>query len=247
MIKPDIKIENGVYIASAVNNDFSDAYIKIREKEQRVYSEEVVKNLPITTKEHPQYEEWKLRQKSTNRFTNYLEDNLFNSLLEIGCGNGWFTHQCSKKVENAIGVDINLQELEQAAKVFTNTQYLYWDIFEADPFNQQFDIIVLNAVVQYFPDFDKLINRLSSLLNPKGEIHIIDSPFYQADKIEAAKQRTEAYYRSMNVPEMSINYFHHSVDFIKNFEALYTPQTSKIKQLIKGKDIPFGWYKKITN
>ncbi|MBL4668851.1 MAG: hypothetical protein JKY30_06260, partial [Flavobacteriales bacterium] len=74
MIKPDIKIENGVYIASAVNNNFSDSYLKVREKEQRIYSDEVVENLPITTKEHPQYEEWKLRQKSTNRFTNYLEN-----------------------------------------------------------------------------------------------------------------------------------------------------------------------------
>ncbi|MBL4670515.1 MAG: methyltransferase domain-containing protein, partial [Flavobacteriales bacterium] len=219
----------------------------VREKEQRIYSDEVVENLPITTKDHPQYEEWKLRQKSTNRFTNYLENKSSTSLLEIGCGNGWFIHQCSQKVKHTVGVDINLQELEQAAKLFANTQFIYWDLFEDVSFKQQFDIIVLNAVVQYFSDFDKLIDRLTSLLSVQGEIHIIDSPFYLNDKIEAAKERTDAYYRSMNVPEMSVSYHHHSVDCIKNFETLYTPETSKIKQLIKGKDMPFGWYKKITN
>lgn len=244
MIKPDIKIENGVYLASAVNNNFSAAYLKVREKEQRVYSDAVVKQLPITSKDHPQSKEWKLRQKSTNRFINYLEQNSFNSLLEIGCGNGWFTHQCALKVKHTVGIDINLQELEQAERVFDKTQFVYWDVFETAPFVEQFDVIVLNAVVQYFPNFDKLIDRLKSLLSAEGEIHIIDSPFYLNDKIDAAKERTDTYYKSMNVPEMSLNYHHHSTKNVKDFEQLYTPETSKIKQLIKGKDMPFSWYRK---
>jgi len=244
MISPDVIIEKGVYLASTVNNNLSVPYLIVRAKEQRIYSDDVVKKLPATSKSHPQYGEWKLRQKSTNRFINYLENNSFKSLLEIGCGNGWFTHQCSLKVKETVGVDINLQELEQAAKVFKNTQFVYWDIFESSPFNQQFDLIVLNAVVQYFTDFEKLIDRLSSLLSAQGELHIVDSPFYLNDKIEAAKERTEAYYQSMNVPEMNVNYFHHSVDCLKEFDVLYTPALSKVKQLIKGKDMPFGWYRK---
>lgn len=245
MIKPDIEIEKGVYIASIINDSFSATYLKVREKEQRVYSDEVVKQLPLTTKNHPQNKEWRLREKSTNRFINYLERNSFNSLLEVGCGNGWFIHQCSKKIKNTVGVDINLQELEQAVRVFksANLQFAYWDVFDTIPFNEKFDVIVLNAVVQYFSDFYKLINRLKSLLSVNGEIHIIDSPFYENDKIEAAKERTDEYYRLMNVPEMSQNYYHNSIDCIQNFEVLYTPEKSKIKQLIKGKDIPFGWYK----
>jgi hypothetical protein len=44
----------------------------------------------------------------------------------------------------------------------------------------------------------------------------------------------------MGDPEMSKFYFHHNKEAIKKFETHYKP--SKIKQLFKGKDSPFGWY-----
>lgn len=258
MIKDTIKIQNGVYIGCPINSSFSDAYLKVRDLEGRVYSDELVSQLPYMPKNHVQYNEWKLRQKSTNRFVDYLSFISINSiqaplrmtaknasLLEIGCGNGWFTAQCSKYVKNAIGVDINLQELEQGARVFKqpNLHFLYWDIFTETPFTQKFDIIVLNAVVQYFQDFEKLKERLFELLSSNGEIHIIDSPFYQKNEVELAQQRTKDYYSKTGVEEMIGEYHHHTFDAIKDFEVLYQPTNSRIAKLIKGKDMPFGWYR----
>ena len=245
MIKENIKIQNGVYVGSPINTSFSDSYIEVRDIEGRVYSDEIVSILPYLSKKHKQYNEWKLRQKSTNRFLDYLKDAENKTLLEVGCGNGWFTARCSTKVKRAIGVDVNFPELEQAARVFKNEnlKFTYWDVFTETPFNQKFDIIVLNACVQYFPGFERLKSRLLDLITSDGEIHIIDSPFYLNEELEQAKQRTEAYYQEIGVSEMIKNYYHHSFDLIQDFEILYQPINSKLIKLIKGKDMPFGWYR----
>ena len=43
------KKENGVYILSERNNDFEEFYIKVREKEKRIYSDAELGNLPFAT------------------------------------------------------------------------------------------------------------------------------------------------------------------------------------------------------
>jgi SAM-dependent methyltransferase len=159
-----------------------------------------LKQLPVIDKKHPHYQEWIMRKKSDLRISDYLGNKKPDKLLEIGCSNGWFTNLCSKYVKTAVGIDVNLRELEQAALVFNGPHiyFAWWDIFSENPFTENFDIIVLNAVVQYFPDLERLFNKLNKLkqhLNPGGEIHIIDSPFYLETAISSAKLRSDEYYQ----------------------------------------------------
>ncbi len=230
-----------LHTISPIQSNFESAYIKVRDLENRVYSDSEVEQLPHSIK---QKSEWKLRAKSAKRFENYLtETHSQSNLLEIGCGNGWYSHLCSKHLKSVCGVDLNLTELEQASRVFKKDKlnFYYWNLFTKSPFKKDFDIIVLNAVVQYFPDFNILFSRLKELLNTKGEIHIIDSPFYAAIEIAAAQKRTQDYYAKMAVPEMSNFYFHHDKKELKDFEVLYAP--NKFRQILSGKDSPFTWYR----
>jgi 2-polyprenyl-3-methyl-5-hydroxy-6-metoxy-1,4-benzoquinol methylase len=177
-----------LHVITPILNEFESAYIKVRDLENRVYSDEEAALLPYSKK---QENEWKLRAKSAKRFEDYLAKNHSQSnLLEIGCGNGWFSHLCSNCVKSVSGVDLNKTELEQAASVFQkdNLNFYYWNIFTDSPFENKFDVIVLNAVVQYFESFDKLLLILQSLLNQNGEIHFIDSPFYISEEIPNAKK-----------------------------------------------------------
>jgi SAM-dependent methyltransferase len=237
----------GVHFASVHDPLFSDTYIKIREIENRVYSDQQLKQLPVIDKKHPHYPEWIMRRKSARRFSDYLGNKKPGKLLEIGCGNGWFTNLCSAYVNTAVGIDVNIKELEQAALVFKGPHiyFAWWDVFSENPFTENFDIIVLNAVVQYFPDLERLFNKLNQHLNPGGEIHIIDSPFYEESAISAAKLRSAIYYQKMGVPEMADHYFHHVNTKISDFEVMYLPSLNKLIRLIKGKDMPFGWYRRI--
>ena len=240
--------KTGVFIAETPSNNFSDIYLKVRSLEDRIYPDEIVKQLPFIDSNHPQFKEWRKRQKTVKRFINYLSKQNVYKLLEIGSGNGWFANQCSEYTEFTIGVDINLQEMEQAARVFKEKDitFLYWDIFNSKPFNIKFDLVVLNASVQYFEDINLLISRITEFLEPNGEIHILDSPFYKEDEIQNAKLRSKDYYSNLGVEEMSNFYYHHSIKHINDFEVLYQAPLNKLIRKFKKNESPFSWYRKIN-
>lgn len=228
---------------SQPKNAFSDLYINVRKKESRFYSQEEIKTLPNLEKNHPHYAEWQLRKKSSNRFINYLKKtNRPLKILEIGCGNGWFSHLMSMIEKTEVtGLDVTIAELEQAAKVFDkeNLSFIYADLFEKNQLNdKQFDVIVFNSSLQYFENLKELFKVVGRLLSENGEIHIIDSPFYKASEIEKAKERTQNHYKNLGFPEMAKNYFHHRFDELRKYKIMYNPFS--FLRYFK-KDSPFYW------
>lgn len=226
------------------NNDFSDLYIKVRKKESRFYSEEEIKKLPDLESNHIHYLEWKLRKKSATRFVDYLKNkNKPLKILDIGCGNGWFSNLMSavKKTE-VIGLDVNSTELKQAGNAFhkENLTFVYARLFEKTELNtQKFDVIVFNSCLQYFENLTPLFQIVADLLSPNGEIHIMDTPFYKNNTIENARQRTQTYYENLGFPEMTENYFHHRLDDLGKYKIMFNPSTSLSRYFRK--DSPFCW------
>lgn len=210
------------------NNDFSDKYIEIRTKENRILTDLEVEKLPYTENSNPNHKEWRIRKQSSDKVFNYLKNKKKTlQILDIGCGNGWFSHMLSQ-IENSkvIGLDINSIELEQASRVFNkeNLQFFYGDIFEIyAEFENQFDIIIFNASIQYFEDIKNVFSKANTFLKESGEIIIIDSPFYNLNEIEDAKKRTFDYYSKLGVPELAKYYFHHNITDISHFEIIYKP------------------------
>ncbi|MEM7103588.1 MAG: class I SAM-dependent methyltransferase [Bacteroidota bacterium] len=240
----------GVYCLSKPDNSFEDSYIAIRKKEQRVLSDEQVSQLPRVDRSNPHFDEWQIRNRSFERVINYLMDDPKSQLriLDLGCGNGWFTHRLAALGHlEVLGLDINMIELKQAARIFTTEKcrFAYGDIAVLDFDNLKFDRIFLNASVQYFSNLTRLLKRLLNLLNKGGEIHIIDSPFYKSVDIPAAKARSFSYYKTMGFETMSTSYFHHSLEEISQFDPfyLYQPSTGFKKFLDRfgKKDTPFPW------
>lgn len=240
----------GVYICTKLNSNFDEKYLSLRKKEKRVLSDNEVKSLPKVLKNNSNTFEWTLREQSAKRFIQYLtvKDKRLK-ILEIGCGNGWFTNLISQIQDiEVVGLDINIVELQQASKVFNrkNVQFIYKDIFEFQEFfKHQFDVIVLNASVQYFENFEILLNCLRYYAKKQGEIHIIDSHFYKLEDINKARQNTKIYYDKMGFPEMSSYYFHHSIDLISDFEVLYKPKSTIFQKVFRKKTSPFLWIKKL--
>lgn len=240
---------NGVYHLSQINQEFENTYLKIRSKENRIYSDQELVNLPFTSPSNQHHNEWKLRVKSFNRFQNYLrrKDGAL-TILDLGCGNCWFSGQLSKYTDHHFFcVDVNLKELEQGARVFKDSEieFIYAYIFDDCLTKNYFDMIILNASIQYFPDLKKLLENLIILLNTDGEIHILDSPFYSRSEVESARQRTVNYYQSMGFPDMSKRYFHRTYEELSefNYRVLFNPQSLKANtlKLFFRKDIPFPW------
>jgi len=236
--------QQNVYYLTPEDASFSTHYLAVREKENRILTDVEVRKLPNLDKY-----EWPFRVKSTERFINYIASkNNDMQLLTIGCGNGWFTHKIAEVSEKnqVVGLDVNREELEQAARIFKkkNLKFIYADIFKASEyFQRKFDVITLNGAIQYFEDFEGLLTLLKSFLKPGGEIHIIDSPFYKTEEITDAKQRTKEYYTELGVPEMAENYFHHDQKLVANFDILYSYKRNIIYKVLGKKDSPFSWYR----
>ena len=76
--------------------DFESLYIQLREKEGRIYPDEEVAQLPVTSSTHPHYKEWLIRKESSQKLVSWLKKKKKPlDMLEIGCGNGWLSHKLS--------------------------------------------------------------------------------------------------------------------------------------------------------
>ena len=109
-----------------------------------------------------------------------------------------------------------------------------------------YDLVTLNASVQYFGDIGRLVERLRELLIRSGEIHILDSPFYRSWQIRGARRRSRAHYRDLGVPEMADHYFHHSYSSIRRFGTRISPDPSFFSRLSRAlasssDPVPFPW------
>ena len=224
-------------------------YLHVREKEGRLYSDDVVARLPSIANNHPLAEEWRVRSISASRLKRFLSHRPKPFyILDLGCGNGWLCNLLYNSGHHVIGMDQNLYELEQAARVFSTNARLFFlqiNIFSAPFVEDTFDVILFSSVIQYFQDLPALLKVAARYLKPNGEIHILDSPLYTDTELEAATHRSENYYSSLGFPQMAEQYFHHRVSELKPFKpiTLYKPQwfMLRLKNFFGQVDSPFPW------
>lgn len=245
-----LTLEDGVRISAQARQAFAAFeahYIRVRDKEGRLLSIEAVRKLPYPDASDRNYEEWKRRQKSIRRLVDYAHDKgKALRILDIGCGNGFMTHLLAGNRNRAVGVDVNLTELKQAAEAFAapNISWYCLDLLHERLPEEAFDLITFGASFQYFSDPAKILAVCKTMLAPGGEIHIIDSPFYTPEEKLRAQQSSLRYFQSMQAEGMAEHYHHHSYDVLKNFhsELKYRPG-SLIHKLCRITDSPFPWIK----
>ncbi|HTR29097.1 MAG TPA: class I SAM-dependent methyltransferase [Puia sp.] len=151
-----------------------------------LYTDREVAQLPYLMTGHPRRREWEGRIASANRLARYLSiHKKAAGILEIGCGNGWLSHRLADVPgSRVIGLDPNLGELRQAARVFRkqrNLKFIYGEFFSDVLKELSFDIIVVAATLQYFPSLPELIRNALTYLRPHGELHLLDSPLLRSD------------------------------------------------------------------
>jgi 2-polyprenyl-3-methyl-5-hydroxy-6-metoxy-1,4-benzoquinol methylase len=146
-----------------------------------LYTDKEVAQLPYVRSTHPRYREWTGRIASADRLVRYLSTHKKAAgILEIGCGNGWLSHRLSDVPgSKVIGLDPNLGELRQAARVFrkqSNLKFIYGEFYSDVLQDLSFDIIVIAAAIRSFPSLSQLIRDALAYLRPHGELHLLDSP-----------------------------------------------------------------------
>ena len=214
----DPLISNGVVLVSEPDDYKSSEtkYIQARSLEGRILGDEQVSALPFTSTDYLHHEEWNLRRNSYKRLLSVLKRKKPTTLLDIGCGNGWLVGNLANELNycQLSGIDVNQVELEQASKLFAGerSRFYFLDLIDNSFFDpESFDAIIFNASIQYFDNLSAIIAIAKILLKSKGILLINDSPVYTNDTdSEAARLRSEAYYKQLGVPDMAKNYFHHN-------------------------------------
>jgi SAM-dependent methyltransferase len=246
--------QDNVYYLSdpALYEEREARYFRVRARESRLYPDAVVRVLPEIDRSHALAKEWAARADSLSRLANYvarMQRGL--DLLDLGCGNGWMTHQLAALPNvRAYGLDLNRRELTQAARVFLGQprlKFIYADVFTAPLPVRSFHLIVLASVIQYFADLPALIRRLQTLCAPGGEIHVLDSPLYAPGEVAAARQRTRDYYARQRLSAAADDYHHHTRQSLAPFQpdVLYDPRAplNRLAQWWWGEQprSPFVW------
>lgn len=240
-------------------------YLEVRRREGRLLPDEIVRNLPFVSRASPYAREWRWRKRSFARFLSFCKNlptlrggpsGMTKKILDLGCGNGWMANRLAENPDWEIwAMDINEDELAQGARLFgrENLRFVYadfppinrWAEGKIMPDFQKFDIIILAASVQYFPDLKELVFSLKKQLKPDGKIHILDSPFYKNElEQKAARQRTLAYYTKIGVPEMAAFYNHHLWSDVEKLGGENMNDRLSVRFLQKIKWLaPFPWVK----
>lgn len=236
----------GVYCNNSLqlSADFEQLYLQVRSKEGRVFADEELRLLPELPVYHTARQEWKIRKQSARNLLRSFRRQGVQHILEIGCGNGWLSNLfCSLPDTEVTAVDINLTELQQAAGVFNHPNLFFvYDVFTAAFMpEQQFDVIVFAASVQYFSSLHELLPAALQKLKPGGAIHITDTFFYDsAEAQEQAAARSEDYYTSLGFPAMSNYYFHHMLQELQGYNYQIKPASGRIRRFSKNSS-PFPW------
>jgi 2-polyprenyl-3-methyl-5-hydroxy-6-metoxy-1,4-benzoquinol methylase len=111
---------------------------------------------------------------------NWLDKNRNQTILDIGCGNGYLINDLIAKGYNAYGTDASVKGIEQARK--TNPGHFFvQDVssgqLPAELRQLKFDTIICTEVIEHLYDPADFIAFCRSILVPGGEI-IISTPYH---------------------------------------------------------------------
>ena len=227
------------------------AYLAVREREGRLYPDAIVDLLPNVPPGHPLAAEWRQRADSADRLLAHLGRGPGpRRVVDLGSGNGWLAARIASLPQTeVVGIEANDVELAQSRRVFGARPRLRFeagDLLTAPPPLFAPTAIVLASVTQYVADLPSLLVRLRAWLAPDGEVHVIDSPFYDPHELTSARERTRRYYASLGVPEMAEAYHHHPWSVFDGFGAAvrYRPDAfgARVERRVLSRPrSPFPW------
>ena len=102
------------------------------------------------------------------------------SLLDVGCGNGWFCHATAKRGIRSIGVDLSPKKIEIARRMAEQQgvahlcEFVAGDVMQWQP-AAQVDLLTSHGSLHHFPDFARSLDHLVARhLRPGGYMLFVE-------------------------------------------------------------------------
>ena len=111
-------------------------------------------------------------------------------ILEVGCGRGYLSLELARRGHNLMGIDVN-EEMIRIAYQTRNTDpynagrgmleyevsdFTVWNIVDG-----KFDLAIFNRVLHHIPQPGRALEKVLSLLDPKGRVICIEYAYDQFD------------------------------------------------------------------
>lgn len=120
----------------------------------------------------------KNRVKSYPTLHEHLQTNNVKSIIDVGCGAGWFVNSCAHYYDiDVLGVDLNPVVLSQARAVSRfidgvhRPDFVEANVFEFHP-GRTFDVVNSLGVLHHTHDCHAAIKKAISWLTPGGYLHL---------------------------------------------------------------------------
>lgn len=102
------------------------------------------------------------------------------SILDAGCGDGWFAGELAKDYKNVVGCDVSEELIAIAKRNNPPVRFEVADIAEKIPFeSSSFDTAAAILVMQNIKDQNKAFKNLFEAIKPKGKLLVVlPNPYY---------------------------------------------------------------------
>ena len=126
---------------------------------------------------------WADYSEITLQLLDRLEQDTFESIIEVGVGEGWLLPDLSSRARNVTALDLSqdmLRLAKQHASHLSNVSFIQGSTDVLVKLDRHADAIIANMVLHHTPDPEKVLAEAASLLKPEG--HFIVSELCAHDQ-----------------------------------------------------------------
>ncbi|MBI4226077.1 class I SAM-dependent methyltransferase [Candidatus Roizmanbacteria bacterium] len=139
-----------------------------------------------------------------------LGDVAHKTILDAGCGNGYWSRRLAKKAKKVIAIDssVRLIEIAKAKNNQANIEYQIMTLGEALKFGDKtFDLILSSMVLHYVPNLNTVASEFNRILKTRSKVIIcVQHPLYQY------------HFRAQEIAGKKNNYFPKTVGYFDRIQ-----------------------------
>jgi 2-polyprenyl-3-methyl-5-hydroxy-6-metoxy-1,4-benzoquinol methylase/uncharacterized protein YbaR (Trm112 family) len=165
MVKSSVpEVRSSAHTAHGSTFDYVDHY----EKDSEVFDYFQIPDDPATIHENRRLHEFVLSKVADSA----------DSILDIGCGNGWVARHFSKRNKNIVSFDISLDNIQRVLKENPSPNHygVKGDVLALPFIEESFDLVISAEVVEHVPNTALYIANIVTVLK-KGGRAIISTPY----------------------------------------------------------------------
>lgn len=170
-------------------DQFTQAYSAVRAMEnRRLLDEQAYSALPFGSVVQHDFQ-WRLRQYDLAVVRRLLNGRRGQRLLDVGAWNGWLSNRMADDGHSVTAIDYFVDEFDGlGAKKFYSTpwQAIQMDLKDLHVLDENFDVIILNRCLQFFPKPVAYVALAKAKLAAGGLLIVTGMELFRDPRVKAA-------------------------------------------------------------